>query len=201
MSDRSNGWEAVAHRFMAARSQVVGVSAVRTWAQSLPNGSSILDVGCGSGVPVSQALMDEGCVVSGVDASPTLVAAFRARFPNAAVACEPAEESSLFNATFDGVVSIGLVFLLSTTTQRKLLRRLSRVVKPGGRLLFTAPRDACSWTDILTGRVLMSLGSEEYEAILCREGMSLAEGFRDEGGNYYHDVVRRRSDSGSPASS
>ena len=191
MRDHSNGWEAVAERFMAARSPVVGVAAIRRWAQALPTGSSVLDVACGAGLPVSETLMAEGCSVCGVDASPTLVAAFRARFPHAAVVCEPVERSSFFGATFDGVVAIGLLFLLSTTTQRQLLRRLSWVVKPGGRLLFTAPKDACSWTDVLTGRRSVSLGSEEYEDILRSEGMSPCPGSRDEGGNYYHDLVKR----------
>ena len=191
MSDQSNGWEAVAQRFMAARSPVVGVSAVRRWAQTLPNNPSVLDVACGSGVPVAGALMEEGCIVSGVDASPTLVAAFRIRFPHAAIACESAEESSFFDTTYHGVVAIGLLFLVPPTTQRKLLQKLARVVKPDGRLLFTAPRDACSWTDVLTGRVLVSLGSDEYAAILRRERMSVSAGFRDERGNYYLDVVKQ----------
>ena len=191
MRDQSNGWEAVAQRFMAARSPVVGVSTVRRWAQNLPNTPSVLDVACGSGVPVAGALMDEGCIVSGVDASPTLVAAFRTRFPHAAIACESAEESSFFDATFHGVVAIGLLFLVPTATQRTLLRKMARVVKPGGRLLFTAPRDACRWTDVLTGRVSVSLGSDEYAAILHRERMSVSDGFRDEGGNYYHDVMKQ----------
>src|SRR3954467_3244077 len=169
MRDHSNGWEAVAERFMAARSPVVGVATIRRWAQTLPTGSSVLDVACGSGVPVSETLIGEGCSVCGVDASPTLVAAFRSRFPHTAGVCEPVEQSSLFGTTFDGVVAIGLLFLLSTNTQRQLLRRLSRVVKPGGRLLFTAPKDACSWTDVLTGRRSVSLGSKEYEDILRSE--------------------------------
>ena len=77
MADASNGWEAVAHQLIAIRSRTIGVTTLRGWARSLPRGGSILDIGCGSGVPVSETLMAQGFVVSGLDASPTLVAAFR----------------------------------------------------------------------------------------------------------------------------
>lgn len=79
----------------------------------LPEGVSVLDLGCGSGVPISEALLEEGCEVFGVDASPALVAAFRRRFPQAKVACEPVEESRFFDRTCDGVVAVGLLFLLA----------------------------------------------------------------------------------------
>src|SRR5262245_24404339 len=124
-NDASNGWEAAAGKFMAAREQSrIGVAVVRTWARHLPSGASILDVGCGSGVPISQALMDDGFVVYGVDASPTLVAAFHGRFPQATVACEPAERSRFFDRRFDGVIAVGLLFLLPADVQHALILRM-----------------------------------------------------------------------------
>src|SRR5689334_5794141 len=105
MMDPSYGWEAAANAFIAARSPITGASTVRTWAHALPPGSSILDVGCGFGVPIAEALMRDGHVVFGVDASPTLVDAFRKRFPDATIVCESAQKSAFFNRTFDGVVA------------------------------------------------------------------------------------------------
>lgn len=71
--DRSNGYDAIAADLIAGRDRSnVGVSTVRTWARSLPVGASILDLGCGHGVPISAALMDDGFMVYGVDASPHL---------------------------------------------------------------------------------------------------------------------------------
>src|SRR5262245_8696979 len=57
--DRSNGWEAVAPGFIGSRKRSsIGVTTVRAWARSLPTGASILDLGCGSGVPISRALLE-----------------------------------------------------------------------------------------------------------------------------------------------
>ena len=85
--DRSNSYEAVASEFAERREQSsIGVATVRAWARSLPSGASILDLGCGHGVPISMALMNDGFVIYGVDASPSLTAAFRRQFPYAHVA-------------------------------------------------------------------------------------------------------------------
>ncbi|WP_348652947.1 class I SAM-dependent methyltransferase [Polyangium sp. y55x31] len=190
--DASNGWEAVAGKLIAHREQShIGVAVVRTWAQHLPKGASILDLGCGSGVPISEALMNDGFRVYGIDASPTLVAAFRSRFPHASVACEPAETSHMFGRTYDGILAVGLMFLLPESTQRSLILRTSAALKPGGRLLFSSPSQACTWLDLMTGRESRSLGAAAYAAILSEAGLTLVGDDTDEGGSYYHHAVKR----------
>src|SRR4051794_41748076 len=94
--DRSNGYEAIAGRFLSARNPRIGVATLREWCRSLPRGGSVLGLGCGPGVPVTQTLAAEGFVVAGVGASPALVAAVRERLPEAGGACSPRGESALF---------------------------------------------------------------------------------------------------------
>lgn len=190
--DASNGWEAVAGQLMARRDRSTGVATVRAWGRRLPPRASILDLGCGSGVPISQALMEQGFDVFGIDAAPTLLAAFRSRFPRAHAACEPVEASRFFDRTFEGAVAIGLMFLLSADEQRALMHRLATVLRPGGRFLFTSPAERCTWTDLLTGRESRSLGTEEYRALLCDAGFRLVGEDVDEGENHYYDAVRSR---------
>ena len=103
--DKSNGYEAIAEAFTRARSPFIGSATVRKWTKRLQPGASILDIGCGYGVPISEALLQEGFAVYGVDASETLVTKFRARFPDVVVECSCIEESSFFNRTFDAVVA------------------------------------------------------------------------------------------------
>jgi SAM-dependent methyltransferase len=185
--DPSNGYEAAAAEFVAQRDQWIGVATVRAWARTLSAGTAILDLGCGPGVPIARALIDDGFVVHGVDASPSLVAAFRRRFPHAQVACEAVEDSAFFGRTFDAVIAVGLMFLLSADTQRALLAKIAQTLNPGGRLLFTAPARPCTWNDILTGRLSVSLGAQAYQAILRDLGLTLVGEHRDEADNHYYD--------------
>jgi SAM-dependent methyltransferase len=62
----------------------------------------VLDLGCGSGLPITKVLIDEGLNVHAVDASPTLVQAFRKNFPETPVLCEAVEDPLFFERAFDG---------------------------------------------------------------------------------------------------
>ena len=188
--DRSEGWDAVAERFMAARSDI-GVTLVRGWARdTLPPSSAIVDIGCGSGVPIAQALIEDGFTVAGIDASPRLIGAFARRFPSAQHACEAAQDSRFFGRSFDAATAIGLLFLLSAEDQRAAITGVAKALRPGGRLLFSAPREACEWQDLLTGRRSGSLGEAGYARVLEESGLRLVGRYADEGANNYFEAIK-----------
>ena len=190
--DPSNGYEAVSTEFIAGRKQSeVGVATVRAWGRSLPQGATILDLACGFGVPNSQALINDGFVIYGVDASPSLITEFRRRLPDVNVTCEAVEDSRFFDRTFDGVIAVGLLFLLSEDSQRDLIRRVGVALNSGGRFLFTSPAQSCTWTDILTGRESLSLGADAYKAIIADARLNLVGEHSDEGDNHYYDTCRQ----------
>src|SRR5687767_13416223 len=118
--DQSNGYEQVAKRFIERRGMDVdgvGASVVRRWSKGLSPGASVLDLGCGTGIPISKVLMDADMNIHGIDASPTMVETFRKNFPTTPVACEAVEDSLFFNRTFDVIIAWGLIFLLPERTQ------------------------------------------------------------------------------------
>lgn len=192
MTDPSNGYEAIADEFVSGRvrSPIIGVATVREWARDLPHGGTVLDVGCGTGVPISQTLIELGLRVHGVDASPTMIAGFRARFPDAPSECAPAETSALLAGSYDGVVAWGLLFLLAPEAQAVVIRRMSEALADGGRLLFTAPRETGTWSDNLTGLTSYSLGCEAYSDLLRGARLTLTGNALDEGGNHYYFARR-----------
>src|SRR5215831_11770143 len=102
--DRSNGYEGVSVEFLArrgsGRSTGIGVSEVRKWARTLPAGSTVIDLGCGPGFPITEVLVAEGLNVFGIDAAPSFVAAFRRNLPNTFVVCEAVQDSTFFDRTF-----------------------------------------------------------------------------------------------------
>jgi hypothetical protein len=101
-----------------------------------------------------------------------------------------ARRSAFFDRTFVGAVSIGLVFLLAPSDQQQLLGNVSSVLEPGGRFLFSAPREMCEWKDTLTGRTSTSLGSDAYAGHLAAAGLDLRRCHSDEGGNTYYEAVK-----------
>lgn len=196
MADRSNGYEGVATEFLAHRgrapSTAIGTGRVRDWALTLRRGAAVLDLGCGTGLPITKVLVDEGLDVFAIDAAPSLVAAFRSNLPQVPVACESVLESRFFERTFDAVISWGLMFLLQPDEQRALIARIGDALPPGGRLLFTAEARPVAWNDVMTGLESRSLGADEYRRLLAAEGISVTSEYEDRGQNYYFDAYRTR---------
>ena len=189
MSDPSHGYDARADAFVEARSRV-GEGVVRSWASSLPGRAEVLELACGAGVPVSEVLLAAGCRLWAVDASPRLLALHRARFPEAVTARQDVRDGDLFAREFDAVVAVGLLFLLSEAEQRALLARVAGRLRPGGRLLFSAPEEVGAWDDVLTGLVSRSLGREAYAGAMEAAGLTMGGSLRDAGGNHYYTACR-----------
>lgn len=189
--DLSNGYEALSATFIAGRKRVhIGAVIVHEWARKLAPGSAVLDLGCGGGVPISQALIENGLVVYGIDASPGMTKAFSENFPQAKVVCEAVEQSSFFDRQFDAVISWGLFFLLPAATQLMLIQKVANALIPNGRFLFTSPRQVCTWKDNLTKRDSWSLGADAYKSALNTTGFTLLDEYDDEGENHYYDAVK-----------
>jgi SAM-dependent methyltransferase len=190
-ADPSNGWEAVAPTFIRqARQSAIGVALVTEWVNQLPPTSTILDLGCGPGGPRSDPLHTRGQVYA-IDASPSLARAYQERFPAARVTCESVEGSPLFGCQFDGILAWGLLFLLPPTLQEEVIQRAARALKPGGRLLFTAPWQVGTWADNSTGRESVSLGVTRYRELLAAADLALIRECEDEGDNHYYETLKR----------
>jgi SAM-dependent methyltransferase len=199
MTDPSNGYEGVAAEFLAGRgrapSTAVGAREVRDWARTLVPGAAVIDVGCGSGLPITNVLVSEGLDVYGIDASPSLVEAFRHNFPAIPIACESVQDSLFFNQMFDGVVAWGLIFLLLPEDQRSLIQRVANILVPGGRFIFTSSPEVepLVWNDAMTGLESRSLGQAEYRKLLSEAGLSVTREYEDVGQNHYFDALKGAS--------
>lgn len=196
--DRSNGYEGVASLYVAGRGtrplvgDAIGAAIVRVWAHALPAGATVLDLGSGPGEPSTRILQEAGHATYAVDASSTMVAAFRERFPGVPIEQSTVEASEFFGRTFDGVLAWGLLFLLTPVAQARVIEKVAGALNPGGRFLFTAPREPLAWLDAMTGRPSQSLGAQTYERLLREAGLTWMDEAQDEGENHYYFAERRQ---------
>lgn len=95
---------------------------------SFPDGSLVVDVGCGEGEQLG-ALRTAGCVPVGVEPSPLLASALR----NAGyeVVVGKAEALPVEAASVDGIVC---KVVLPYTDERRAVSEWARVLRPGGRV-------------------------------------------------------------------
>jgi SAM-dependent methyltransferase len=195
--DGSNGYEEIANIYIAGRgtrplvADAIGADTVRAWARDFPPGATVLDLGSGPGEPSTRILQEAGLATYAVDASPTMVAAFRERFPGVPIERNTVEASSFFDRTFDGVLAWGLMFLLEPEAQARVIEKVGRALEPGGRFLFTAHTQPLEWSDAMTGRRSQSLGARVYERLLRDAGLTWVGEAQDEGENHYYFVEKR----------
>lgn len=200
--DGSNGYEGIASIYIAGRgtrSRVghsIGAAVVKAWADAFPPGATVLDLGSGPGEPSTRILQEAGLRTYAVDASPTMVAAFREGFPGVPIEHNTVEASAFFNRTFDGVLAWGLLFLLTPGAQARVIEKVAATLNPGGRFLFTAPKEPLEWLDTMTARQSQSLGAQTYERLLRDAGLTWVAEAEDEGGNHYYFVERRQPSRG-----
>jgi SAM-dependent methyltransferase len=195
MNDRSNGYERVAAEFLAGRgsargrSKAIGVKAVREWARTLPRGTSIIDIGCGPGFPLTEVLVAEGLKVNAVDASPSFVEVFRGNLPKIPVACEAVEDSAFFRRTFDAAIAVGLIFLLPAEKQRRLIRRHFGAWRAAA--IYVACRRRAIGMARCDDRIGIAIaGAVEYRSQLAAAGLSAIGEYEDEGANHYFDALK-----------
>lgn len=189
----ASAYEAHAREFLAAREEsLTGGEIVVDWARSVPAGTDVIEIACGGGFPVTRALVEAGLNVWAIDASPTLLETFRSRFPTVPTQCALALESDYFGRQFGAAVAIGLLFLLEEPEQVELLQRVSEILLPNGRFLFTAPTQTATWRDLCTGHQCRSLGEARYVEVLEKAGFRVVGKRVDKGENNYYEAQKTR---------
>ena len=190
-TDSVTAYENHAKSFLRNRDlSKIGVHVASKWADFLKPGSTVIDIACGGGVPVTQTLVDAKLRVWAIDSSPTLVSAFTGRFPDVPIKCETVLESDYFQRKYDAAISIGLIFLLGEEEQIKMLEKVSEILHPGASFLFTAPIEVGTWSDMNTGHACVSLGQQAYEGALEQFGFRLVRRHEDSGKNNYYEAEK-----------
>ncbi len=105
-------------------------------------GTRLLDAGCGAGLLALLASF-RGARVAALDASAPLLAIARERLPAADVREGDLEALPFDDASFDAVTAVNSIFY--ATDMAAAMRELSRVTRPGGRVVVTAwgPPERC----------------------------------------------------------
>ena len=152
----------------------------RAWldrfAALLPAGGTILDIGCGSGEPISQYFIARGFAVTGVDSSETLIGLCRKRFPTQDWIVADMRRLDL-GRRFEGILAWHSFFHLSADDQRPMFARFAAHAKPGAALMFTSGPEAGEVIATWQGEPLYhaSLDPEEYQALLRKSGFAIVE--------------------------
>jgi 2-polyprenyl-3-methyl-5-hydroxy-6-metoxy-1,4-benzoquinol methylase len=112
----------------------------------VPAGGAVLDMGCGSGLPVARDLAGAGYRVTGVDISEVQIGRARDLVPQAEFIRADVTAVDFAPASFDAVLCLYVLIHLPLEDQPPLLRRIASWLRPGG--LFLASTGYGAWTGV-----------------------------------------------------
>jgi 2-polyprenyl-3-methyl-5-hydroxy-6-metoxy-1,4-benzoquinol methylase len=143
-----HGYDAVSHLY---RRDADIPAEYGPWLASLqrqiPVGASVLDLGCGCGIPVAATLANGGHRVTGIDLSEVQITRARRLVPNATFLHADANQVSFPDRAFDAVVCLYALIHMPLDEQPRLISRIAAWLRPGGLLLVTTGAQAWSGTE------------------------------------------------------
>ena len=171
------GYDRCADAYQEARENEAG-SELDFLAKRLEDGATVLDVGCGTGVPYTRALAQR-FTVTGVDSSSEMIKRARANVPNGRLIHGDIMSVEFSPSSFNGAVAFYSVFHIPREEHPELFRRIYDWLKPGGYLLCTLARsrEAAYTEDDFFGVTMYwsNYGLEDYKEILTRVGFNILE--------------------------
>ena len=138
---------------------------------SIPPGSQILYVGCGTGSPIARYFIDHGHGVTGIDCAPRMIAVARATWPDQTWIASDMRALDL-GRRFAAIIAFNSLFHLTPEDQRPMFSRFADHLLPGGLLWFTSGPRAGEVTGATpAGEVYhASLAPDEYRGLLSVAG-------------------------------
>jgi len=183
-------YDLIADWFPSVRGRIVGVAEALALAATLATHSRILDVGCGNGVPVTEALVDAGYCVIGLDSSAGMLDHFQGNLPSVLVVRGDARRCPFVGGAFDAAISMGMLFHLSRADQALAFASVSRVLKPGAPFLFTGAEiedaDDAGITGTMNGVTFHYYAVPSYRMLAAEHGMELVNVQDDPGVATYY---------------
>ena len=106
---------------------------IRGLSDRLSDGDTVLDIGCGAGVPIAKSLAARYSV-TGVDVSPEMIQRAQQNVPAGDFVCADIMSATFPPSSFDAVIAFYAVFHIPREEHPDLFRRIHRWLKPGGYL-------------------------------------------------------------------
>jgi SAM-dependent methyltransferase len=187
-------YDLIAEWYASKRVDRTGVPEATALASSIPTGSSVLDVGCGNGIPITRELLKAGHRVTGLDSSSAMLVRFKQNCPEAFAVRGIVQSCPFADEVFDAAVAWGVLFHLNPEDAIRAIANVSRTLKRGAPFLFTSgDEDGLEAKEGTMNGVTFryfSYSVDGYRRILASHAFSLVDVHADSGKNTYYLAKR-----------
>ena len=129
------GYNSIANRYLSERTQdSEDVILITNLIERLSFGASVLDAGCGAGLPIAK-LLSEKFKVTGVDFSENQIELAKKNVPDGTFICVDMTRLDFPKNSFDGICSYYAIIHIPREEHKSLLKSFYRMLKPNGYAL------------------------------------------------------------------
>lgn len=197
VEDVRRGYDAAAESYSAERDQFESQKHLERFRALIPPPGEVLDVGCGSGIPVDRYLVEEGYSVTGIDLSPKQIELAKGSVPGAHFEVMNMLDLRSGQYDVDGILSFYAIFHTPRERHEELLNTLASFLRPGGVMLITMGASDYEGTEEDFHGVEMYWSHYDpprNRELVEKAGLTVVSDEIDEGGSEHHQVIiaRRR---------
>lgn len=152
-------------------------------------GRSVLDIGCGPGLPIDAYLADRRCSITGVDGSPAMISLFQQNLPRAKAYEADMRELNI-GETYDLIIAWNSLYHLDPGDQRAMFATFAAHAHKRSVLLFTTGPSAGEGVGEVAGAKLYhaSLAPADYRTMLAAHGFEELAFVPEDPDCHYHSV-------------
>jgi len=190
------GYNKIADKFEQNRSSFYGLDYVRRFCdvllkypkQGVP--IDVLDIGCGTGIPLTKQLVLEGFNVIGLDIATEMIEKANRNVLEATFILGDIVSIEI-NRKFDGILAWDSLFHLPLENQEKVIRKIIGMLNIDGILMFTSGGQAGELVSSMfeTEFYYSSLSVDHYERILIEENCEILFNEVDDSRSKGHRVI------------
>ena len=140
------GYNRIAKAFYSERDLFKNEKEIQDFMSHLPEKGTVLDIGCGGGVPVLRTLVDNGYDAKGIDFSQGMLDLAKKNVPEAELILGDITKTDFEPESLDGVISTYAFVHIFRTQHPLLYMKIFRLLKPGGIMLVSTAQT--EWEEV-----------------------------------------------------
>jgi cyclopropane fatty-acyl-phospholipid synthase-like methyltransferase len=188
------GYNKIAKKYSSNRDQFKNNKYLDKLVNLLKPGSKILDIGCGSGVPIDKYLFDQGFEIKGIDISEEQIKLAQKNLPKCNLEVKDIAKLKKDEYSVDAVVSFYTIFHIPRENHLDLLKKIKTYLNKNGLLLITMGSSEWEGKENFHGTQMWwsHYGAEKNKRIIKQAGFKIIFDEIDKSGGENHLVVLAR---------
>lgn len=186
-----DGYDKIAQVYLQNRDRLKSGKYVSQLLKYLPKQSTVLDLGCGAGVPVDDILLKAGHDVVGIDISSEQIKLARKNCPRGQFLVGDISKLSQSEYEVEAVISFYTIFHTPREGQGKLLKTIASYLKKNGLLLITMGDREFEGEHELHGTKMWSsqFGTAKNRSLVASAGFKIITDELDNSGGERHQII------------